>query len=385
MMSCEHLVMQYSTFSKNPNDPLTEPMFFGQPVNVARYDQQKYIAFENLIEKQISFFWRPEEVDLSRDRIDYANLPEHEKHIFISNLKYQTLLDSIQGRSPNVGFLPLVSIPELETWIETWAFFETIHSRSYTHIIRNIVNDPSVVFDDIVQNEYILARAEDIACYYDDLIEYTQYFNLLGEGTHTVNGEMVEVSLHELKKKLYLCLMCVNVLEAIRFYVSFACSFAFAERELMEGNAKIIKLIARDEALHLTSTQHMLNLMRGGSEGTEWAQIAQDLQQECFDLFVKAAEQEKEWASYLFKDGSMIGLNKDILCQYVEYITNHRMLAVGLPVAFPKSTQNPIPWINAWLSSDNVQVAPQEVEISSYLIGQIDAEVKTEDLEDFEL
>ena len=384
-MSCEHLVMQYSTFSKNPNDPLTEPMFFGQPVNVARYDQQKYIAFENLIEKQISFFWRPEEVDLSRDRIDYANLPEHEKHIFISNLKYQTLLDSIQGRSPNVGFLPLVSIPELETWIETWAFFETIHSRSYTHIIRNIVNDPSVVFDDIVQNEYILARAEDIACYYDDLIEYTQYFNLLGEGTHTVNGKTVEVSLHELKKKLYLCLMCVNVLEAIRFYVSFACSFAFAERELMEGNAKIIKLIARDEALHLTSTQHMLNLMRGGSEGTEWVQIAQDLQQECFDLFVKAAEQEKEWASYLFKDGSMIGLNKDILCQYVEYITNHRMLAVGLPVAFPKATQNPIPWINAWLSSDNVQVAPQEVEISSYLIGQIDAEVKTEDLEDFEL
>ena len=384
-MSCEHLVMQYSTFSKNPNDPLTEPMFFGQPVNVARYDQQKYIAFENLIEKQISFFWRPEEVDLSRDRIDYANLPEHEKHIFISNLKYQTLLDSIQGRSPNVGFLPLVSIPELETWIETWTFFETIHSRSYTHIIRNIVNDPSVVFDDIVQNEYILARAEDIACYYDDLIEYTQYFNLLGEGTHTVNGETVEISLHELKKKLYLCLMCVNVLEAIRFYVSFACSFAFAERELMEGNAKIIKLIARDEALHLTSTQHMLNLMRGGSEGAEWAQIAQDLQQECFDLFVKAAEQEKEWASYLFKDGSMIGLNKDILCQYVEYITNHRMLAVGLPVAFPKSTQNPIPWINAWLSSDNVQVAPQEVEISSYLIGQIDAEVKTEDLEDFEL
>ena len=384
-MSCEHLVMQYSTFSKNPNDPLTEPMFFGQPVNVARYDQQKYIAFENLIEKQISFFWRPEEVDLSRDRIDYANLPEHEKHIYISNLKYQTLLDSIQGRSPNVGFLPLVSIPELETWIETWAFFETIHSRSYTHIIRNIVNDPSVVFDDIVQNEYILARAEDIACYYDDLIEYTQYLNLLGEGTHTVNGKIVEVSLHELKKKLYLCLMCVNVLEAIRFYVSFACSFAFAERELMEGNAKIIKLIARDEALHLTSTQHMLNLMRGGSEGAEWAQIAQDLQQECFDLFVKAAEQENEWASYLFKDGSMIGLNKDILCQYVEYITNHRMLAVGLPVAFPKSTQNPIPWINAWLSSDNVQVAPQEVEISSYLIGQIDAEVKTEDLEDFEL
>ena len=360
-------------------------MFLGQPVNVARYDQQKYETFEKLIEKQISFFWRPEEVDLSRDRIDYANLPEHEKHIFISNLKYQTLLDSIQGRSPNVGLLPLVSLPELETWIETWSFFETIHSRSYTHIIRNIVNDPSVVFDDIVQNEYIIARAEDIACYYDDLIEYTQYFNLLGVGTHQVNGKTVVVSERELKKKLYLCLMCVNVLEAIRFYVSFACSFAFAERELMEGNAKIIKLIARDEALHLTSTQHMLNLMRGGAEGAEWAEIAAELQNECFELFKKAAEQEKEWAQYLFKDGSMIGLNKDILCQYVEYITNARMLAVCLQPAFEKATQNPIPWINTWLSSDNVQVAPQEVEISSYLIGQIDAEVKTEDLEDFEL
>ena len=384
-MSCEHLVMQYSTLPKNPNNALLEPMFLGQPVNVARYDQQKYEAFEKLIEKQISFFWRPEEVDLSRDRIDYANLPEHEKHIFISNLKYQTLLDSIQGRSPNVGLLPVVSLPELETWIETWSFFETIHSRSYTHIIRNIVNDPSIVFDDIVQNEYIIARAEDIACYYDDLIEYTQYFNLLGVGEHRVNGKTIVVSERELKKKLYLCLMCVNVLEAIRFYVSFACSFAFAERELMEGNAKIIKLIARDEALHLTSTQHMLNLMRGGAEGVEWAEIAAELQDECFELFKKAANQEKEWAEYLFKDGSMIGLNKDILCQYVEYITNARMLAVGLPPAFEKATQNPIPWINAWLSSDNVQVAPQEVEISSYLIGQIDAEVKTEDLEDFEL
>ena len=375
----------YSTFSKTPNNQLLEPMFFGQPVNIARYDQQKYEIFEKLIEKQLSFFWRPEEVDVSQDRLDYSNLPEHEKHIFISNLKYQTLLDSIQGRSPNVGLLPLVSIPELETWVETWSFSETIHSRSYTHIIRNIVNDPSLVFDDIVSNDYIIARAEDIACYYDDLIEYTQYYNLLGEGRHEVNGKTVHIHLRELKKKLYLCLMCVNVLEAIRFYVSFACSFAFAERELMEGNAKIIKLIARDEALHLTGTQHMLNLMRSGVDDSEMAEIAAELEQQCFDLFKTAALQEKEWAEYLFKDGSMIGLNKEILGQYVEYITNLRMAAVGLQPAFESATQNPIPWINAWLSSDNVQVAPQEVEISSYLIGQIDAEVKAEDLGDFEL
>ncbi len=377
--------MSYSTFCQTPNDQLLEPMFFGQSVNVARYDQQKYEIFEKLIEKQLSFFWRPEEVDVSQDRIDYQNLPDHEKHIFISNLKYQTLLDSIQGRSPNVGLLPIVSIPELETWIETWSFSETIHSRSYTHIIRNIVNNPSTVFDDIVANQYILKRASEIAVYYDDLIHYTQYYNLFGAGSHQINGKTVHISLHELKKKLYLCLMCVNVLEAIRFYVSFACSFAFAERELMEGNAKIIKLIARDEALHLTGTQHMLNLLRSGQDDMEMAQIAREIEQDCFELFKRAALQEKDWAEYLFKDGSMIGLNKDILGQYIEYITNLRMSAVGLQPAFPGANQNPIPWINAWLSSDNVQVAPQEVEVSSYLVGQIDAEVSADDLNDFEL
>ncbi len=377
--------MAYSTFCQTPNDQMKEPMFFGQSVNVARYDQQKYEIFEKLIEKQLSFFWRPEEVDVSQDRIDYQTLPEHEKHIFISNLKYQTLLDSIQGRSPNVALLPLVSIPELETWIETWSFSETIHSRSYTHIIRNIVNNPSVVFDDIVANEYILKRARDIAFYYDDVISYTQLYNQFGEGTHMLAGKEVVVSLRELKKKLYLCLMVVNVLEAIRFYVSFACSFAFAERELMEGNAKIIKLIARDEALHLTGTQHMLNILRSGEDDPQMAEIASETREQCFDLFKQAALQEKEWAEYLFKGGSMIGLNKDILCQYVEYITNLRMQAVGLQAAFPGVRQNPIPWINAWLSSDNVQVAPQEVEISSYLIGQIDSQMNTDDLQHFEL
>jgi len=238
--------MIYSIFTKTDNDQLKEPMFFGQPVNVARYDQQKYPVFEKLIEKQLSFFWRPEEVDVSQDRADYQNLPEHEKHIFISNLKYQTLLDSIQGRSPNVALLPLVSLPELETWIETWAFSETIHSRSYTHIIRNIINEPSVIFDDIVRNENITARASDIAHYCDELIKQTMLYSQLGEGNHVINGEVKVFNKRELKKLLYRCLMNVNILEAIRFYVSFACSFAFAERKVMEGNAKIIRLIARD-------------------------------------------------------------------------------------------------------------------------------------------
>ncbi|MCP3127175.1 MULTISPECIES: class Ia ribonucleoside-diphosphate reductase subunit beta [Shewanella] len=376
--------MAYSTFCQTPNDATREPMFLGQSVNVARYDQQKYEVFEKLIEKQLSFFWRPEEVDVSRDKIDYNALPDHEKHIFISNLKYQTLLDSIQGRSPNVAFLPLVSLPELETWIETWSFSETIHSRSYTHIIRNIVNDPSVIFDDIVVNKEILRRATDIAEYYDHLIKLTQVFNLFGAGTHVIDGEELVVNSRTLKKALYLCMMSVNALEAIRFYVSFACSFAFAERKLMEGNAKIIRLIARDEALHLNSTQHILNIMQGGKDDPEMGEIAAQCQQEAYDLFLKAAEQEKEWAKYLFKDGSMIGLNEQILCQYVEYITNQRMKSVNLPQPYPELT-NPLPWMKNWLESDAVQVAPQEVEVSSYLVGQIDSAVDGDEFLDFDL
>ena len=376
--------MAYSTFCQTPNNALLEPMFLGQSVNVARYDLQKYEVFEKLIEKQLSFFWRPEEVDVSKDKIDYAALPDHEKHIFISNLKYQTLLDSIQGRSPNVAFLPLVSLPELETWIETWSFSETIHSRSYTHIIRNIVNDPSVVFDDIVQNKEILKRASDIADYYDNLIELSQAYHLMGEGTHEIKGKTIVVSKREIKKALYLCMMSVNVLEAIRFYVSFACSFAFAERKVMEGNAKIIRLIARDEALHLNSTQHILKLMQGGKDDPEMAEIAKECEQTAIDIFVKAAEQEKEWAKYLFKDGSMIGLNEQILCQYVEYITNERMKSVNLVSPYADQS-NPLPWMKNWLESDSVQVAPQEVEVSSYLVGQIDASVDESEFADFDL
>ncbi len=376
--------MSYTTFSRNHNNQLQEPMFFGQTVNVSRYDQQKYPIFEKLIEKQLSFFWRPEEVDVSKDRLDFQALPDHEKHIFLSNLKYQTLLDSVQGRSPNVALLPIVSIPELETWIETWAFSETIHSRSYTHIIRNVTQSPELIFDDIVSNEKISERADAVTKYYDDLINMVSLYNLYGEGKHVINGKEIKVSLFDLKKQLYLAMMSVNILEAIRFYVSFACSFAFAERELMEGNAKIIKLIARDEALHLSGTQHILNIMQEGKDDPEMAIVAAQCREEAIQMFVEAAEQEKDWAEYLFKDGSMIGLNKDILCQYVEYITNARMTAVGLPAQF-ESKSNPIPWINSWLVSDNVQVAPQEAEISSYLVGQIDSQVDASDFGDFDL
>lgn len=387
MLSCpfqRESIKMTSIFNREKNNQLLEPMFLGNGVNVARYDQQRHEIFEKLTEKQLSFFWRPEEVDVTTDRRDFMLLPPAEQHIFISNLKYQILLDSIQGRSPSRALLPIASLPEMEVWLTTWTFSESIHSRSYTHIIRNVFSDPSVIFDDIVENEEILKRAEDICVYYDNLIELVNAYHLLGEGTHEIKGKTLVVTMREIKKALYLCIMAVNALEAVRFYVSFACSFAFAERKLMVGNAGIIRLIARDEALHLNSTQHILNLIRSGEEDPEFAEIAKELEPEAIEIFRSVAQQEKDWSDYLFKDGSMIGLNKAILSNYVEYITNIRMESVGLPPIF-EEVSNPIPWINEWLSSEAVQVAPQEMEIPSYLVGQIDSNVDVNELGSFEL
>ena len=373
--------MAYSIFNQEINDTLKEPMFFGDSVNVARFDQQKFEMFEKLTEKQLSFFWRPEEIDVSKDKIDFGKLLPNEKHIFISNLQYQILLDSVQGRSPNIAFLPIVSLPELENWVETWAFSETIHSRSYTHIIRAIVNEPGAVFDEIMKTEEIIQGATSVSKHYDKLIKHTQAYLLNGEGEQQIDGKIITINMYSLKRLLYLTLMSVNILEAIRFYVSFACSFAFAERKVMEGNAKIIKLIARDEALHLTGTQHMLNLMRDGKDDPDMQAIAIECEAEVIQMFKDAAEQEKEWAEYLFKDGSMIGLNAQILKQYLEYITNIRMSALNMQPIFEQTT-NPLPWLNHWLDSDNVQVAPQETEITSYLVSAIDNTIDSED-EDF--
>ena len=376
--------MSYTTFNQTPNNALLEPMFLGNSVNVARYDQQRYVAFEKLIEKQLSFFWRPEEIDVSKDRADWQGLTDSEKHIFISNLKYQTLLDSMAARSMNAILLPIVSLPEVETWVETWAFSETIHSRSYTHILRNLFSDPSEVFDDIMVNPAILKRASSIAQYFDDVIITTQLLQSQGPGHYEVDGKSIEVTERKLKERLFLAICSVNALEAIRFYVSFACSFAFAERELLEGNAKIIKLISRDEALHLTGTQHMLNNWMSGKDDPEMKEIALELRDQGKQIFMDVVEQEKEWADYLFKDGSMIGLNAAILKQYIEYISNQRLSAIGFEAPFDIKS-NPLPWMNAYLVSDNVQVAPQETEISSYLVGQVDSSVSSDDFDDFDL
>ena len=370
--------MTYSIFNQKISDTLTQPMFFGDTVNIARFDKQKFEMFEKLTEKQLSFFWRPEEIDVSKDKIDFSKLLPNERHIFISNLQYQILLDSVQGRSPTIAFLPIVSLPEVENWIETWAFSETIHSRSYTHIIRAIVNEPGVVFDDIMKTDEIIQRATSVSKNYDELIKYTQAYCLYGEGKHKLNDEELEVDLYDIKRMLYLTLMSVNILEAIRFYVSFACSFAFAERKVMEGNAKIIKLIARDEALHLTSTQHMINLMKNGKDDLDLEKIAKECEPEVIQMFKDATQQEKDWADYLFRDGSMIGLNAEILKHYLEYITNVRMSSLDLEPIF-EHRSNPLPWMNHWLDNDNVQVAPQETEITSYLVSAIDNTINEDD------
>lgn len=351
-------------------------------VNLQRYETLKYRQFDKLTDRQLGFFWRPEEVDILRDAKDFKELTEFEQHIFTSNLKRQILLDSVQGRSPNLAFLPLVSIPELETWIETWAFNETIHSRSYTHIIRNIYSDPSKIFDDILTIEPIVNCAKDISKFYDELIEASLWYQTLGPGEHIVNGKPITVDLYDLKKKLWLAITSVNALEGIRFYVSFACSWAFAELKKMEGNAKTIKFIARDENLHLAFTQTLLKILP--TDDPDFNQIRNETKEICEKIYLDAAEQEKRWAEYLFKDGSMIGLNTQLLCEYVDWLTCKRMTAVGLSCGI-KPGSNPLPWTAKWIAGSEVQVAPQETEISSYVVGGTKQDVDTNTFKGFSL
>jgi Ribonucleotide reductase, beta subunit len=369
-------------FARKEKSHLESNMFFDEAVDVARYDQMKYPSIDKLTEKMLGFFWLPQEVDVTKDKIDFGKLTPNEQHIFTSNLKRQILLDSVQGRSPNLAFLPHVSIPELETMVETWSFFETIHSRSYTHIIRNVYSNPSKVFDEMLDIPEILACADDISRYYDDFIEYSKWYELVGEGRYAIENKVsgqrdfVNINKKELKKKLWLTLNSVNILEGVRFYVSFACSWAFAELKKMEGNAKIIKFIARDENVHLAATQNILkNLPK---EDPDFAEIRSECESEVTQMFLSAIEQEKQWAHYLFQNGSMIGLNEKLLADYVEWIGTKRMRTLGYHSPYTVSQANPLPWTEKWIGGGNVQVAPQETEITSYVTGGVKQDV-TED------
>ena len=364
-----------SIFNREKVNTLKQPMFFGEELNTQRYDEFKYPIFDKLTQTQLGYFWRPEEVSLQKDRNDYQSLDEGQKHIFTSNLKYQTLLDSVQGRGPALALLPYCSIPELEGCILAWDFMESIHSRSYTYIVKNLYPNPTEVFDTILDTKEIVQRAESVTEGYDNFIEYAMKWKL---------GQVNDV--RELKRRFYLMMVSINILEGVRFYVSFACTFGFGELRLMEGSAKIISLIARDESQHLAITQHIIKNYQTKEKDKVMLKVMKDCKQEVYDMYAKAVDEEKQWAEYLMKDGSMIGLSETLLCQYVEWIANKRLRGIGLdPIFDVSSRNNPLPWTQHWLSSRGQQNAPQETEIESYIIGGIKQDIEGDTFGDFKL
>ena len=375
-----------TVFNTEEVDTKKQPMFFGKPLGVQRYDSYKYPVFDKLTTQQLGYFWRPEEVSLQKDRADYHQLRPEQKHIFTSNLKYQILLDSVQGRGPGMAFAPYCSLPELEACMKVWEFMEMIHSRSYTYIIKNVYSDPSEIFDSILNNEKILERASSVTGAYDDFINSAHLYDSSNTWKFANEGvNLGKTERYELKRKLYRAIANVNILEGIRFYVSFACSFAFGELKLMEGSAKIISLIARDENQHLVITQNILNKWREGDD-PEMQQITKEEEEWVVSAFENCANQEKSWAQYLFKDGSIIGLNDKLLNNYVEWITNRRMKSIGLkPIYDISARNNPLPWTEHWISSKGLQVAPQETEQETYIVGGLKQDMKSDTFADFRL
>ena len=366
--------MSKTVFNRNEIDFTKEPMFFGEDQNVQRYDIFKYPALDKLNQTMLGYFWRPEEVSLQKDRADYQTFRPEQKHIFTSNLKYQTLLDSVQGRGPSLAFLPYVSNPELEGCIITWDFFESLHSRSYTHIMKNVYADPSEVFDTILNDEEIIKRAISVTENYDKFSQLAEDYFVKGKG-----------DLKEVKKALYLAMVNVNILEGLRFYVSFACTFAFGELKLMEGSAKIISFIARDEATHLNLSTQVIKNWHDGDEA-EMKKIAEQCKDEVRNMYELCVEEEKAWARHLMKDGSIIGLNEKLLGDYVEFVANKRLKAIGFDPLFDRpANANPLPWTQHWLSSAGLQVAPQETEVESYIIGGVKQDVDKDTLKGFKL
>ena len=375
-----------TVFNTDDVDYKKQPMFLGKPLGIQRYDSYKYPTFDRLTTQQLGYFWRPEEVSLQKDRGDYQTLRPEQKHIYTSNLKYQIMLDSVQGRAPGMAFLPYCSLPELEACMEVWSFMEMIHSRSYTYVIKNVYSDPSEVFDTIIKDDRILERATSVTGAYDDFINYAQEW---GQGnlwrTDSKGSPSAEWTRKDLKKHLYRAVTNVNILEGIRFYVSFACSFAFGELKLMEGSAKIISLIARDENQHLALTQNIINNWRKGDD-PDMVEIVKEEQEWTYQMFDKCVNEEKKWAEYLFKDGSMIGLNDKLLFQYVEWVANRRLRSIGLKPQYDiPAKNNPLPWTEHWISSKGLQVAPQETEVESYVVGGIKQDVKKDTFSGFKL
>ncbi len=340
-----------------------EPMFLGRGRNLQRYDEPKHKFFYDIGQRMDSMFWKPAEISLLKDKLDYAELEDFEQRIFDLNLKRQILLDSIQGRSITQTFGRVCTNPELEYTMVRWEYQETNHSDAYSYILRNVYDNPADVFDTIIEDEVIKKHAINITQHYEELYEL---INAYESGVGIADKDVL--------KAIWLALISVNILEGVRFYVSFACTFAFAENKKMEGNAKELVLIARDENQHLALTQKIISILKKEkSEG--FFDVIEETKDDVIGMYLDAARDEIEWAEYLFRDGTILGLNANILTKYMHYITNQRMKAIGLSKLFDQ-TQNPLPWMGSYLGDTKVEVLPQETEISSYVVGAISGDIE---------
>ena len=378
--------MGTTVFNSKKHDTTSQPMFFGAPLGMQQYVNFKYPDFDKLTQTQLGYFWRPEEVSLQKDRSDYKTLNDQQKHIYTSNLKYQILLDSVQGRGPGMAFSPYCSLPELEGCMGVWQFMEQIHSRSYTHIIKNVYPDPAEVLDTVLDNDKIIARAKSVTKAYDEFLERAGAWAESNMWKENWKGSpTTDWTMKDMKRSLYRAIANVNILEGIRFYVSFACSFSFGELKLMEGSAKIISLIARDESQHLALTQKIMYKWRKG-DGPIMKEIHEEEKENVISMFQQAVDEEKDWANYLMEKGSIIGLNERLLSQYVEWVANRRMKALGIkPIYDIPASNNPLPWTEHWLNSKGQQNAPQETEIESYVVGGIKQDVDAQTFAGFQL
>jgi ribonucleoside-diphosphate reductase beta chain len=348
---------QYNLNTKT--DYLNRKMFLDPegPVTIQRFEEVKYNKLQKIEQTARGFFWVPEEISLTKDANDFKESSEAVKHIFTSNLLRQTALDSLQGRGPAQVFTPCVSLPELEALMYNWSFFETnIHSRSYSHIIRNIYNVPKDVFNTIHDTKEIVDMASSVGNYYDAL--------------HIVNcrkeiGE--DVTEKEHVKAIWLALNASYALEAFRFMVSFATSLAMVENRIFIGNGNIISLILQDELLHKEWTAWMINQVV--KEDPRFAQAKIDCEQEVYQLYLDVIREEKEWADYLFKKGPVIGLNTNILREFVDYTAVSALKEIGIRYTMPAPKTTPIPWFNKHVNTSNKQTALQENESTNYVIG----------------
>jgi len=350
------------TVLNKKNIPVDERiMFLGEDLSLQRYDQFKYPKFFELWEQQENYRWRPQRIDLSKDRVDFEKLNPTERFIFESNIRWQTMTDSMLSRSIH-KMSEYVTNPELELCMGTWASMEQMHSFSYTHIFKNVTKNATAFFDSILEDKEILVRAKEISEAYDRLL---------------INSK-------DIKEKILDSVICTNITEGVSFYTSFICSFFFGYKGLMEGSAKIIGEIARDENLHVAITQNIIkNWKNRPEEGFQ--ELLNDSEEKIYDLYQLAVNNEKKWVDYLFSHGSLLGLNEEILHGYIEWLANTRLSAIGYKKIFDQK-KNPVSgWSTRYFDSSKVQIAPQESELESYLVDSANTSLKDSDFDDIEL